>query len=423
MMEPQSFAYVDTRQTDDLGLMGFASATVPMFLIDVTLVVVMLLVEPKFSGPRKTGLEITTIDNRTLAALAASTIVFPVLLAPLVRWIIDFGAIPAFRKLSRATDRLDEAIYRKLGFVLSDFSEEFEAVLGRPDREVIGLLWAKSQKQRLRSGSYLLSFLPLAATTAILWGEFHFVGLTVAILLYIVAYFLCISAAQSARRAEADYLSTRGSLAVRYRFEILKSLRLRPPTNLADERQLWKKAYAVTVTAHDIWSYYPRDGPSENTAEERHIRYAYDPPKGEAADSSAPVLEEPWVAEYEGFVSAEWRPTLSAIDEKAGLSAEGILKVTIDGAEHGPNAEQFSVGGRRAPYAEFRVMPDSDDVDVAPSELIFRPSTDSAATGTFTTTRRRLGREDPRLWIRVYQHKRLVANLAVNWVEHSGDQE
>jgi Domain of unknown function (DUF397) len=38
-----------------------------------------------------------------------------------------------------------------------------------------------------------------------------------------------------------------GSLAVRYRFDILRTLSLRPPTNLADERRLWQAARAVTV--------------------------------------------------------------------------------------------------------------------------------------------------------------------------------
>src|SRR6202034_3985396 len=38
-----------------------------------------------------------------------------------------------------------------------------------------------------------------------------------------------------------------GSLAVRYRFDILRTLSLLPPTNLADERRLWQAARAVTV--------------------------------------------------------------------------------------------------------------------------------------------------------------------------------
>lgn len=46
-----------------------------------------------------------------------------------------------------------------------------------------------------------------------------------------------------------NYWSLQGSLAVRYRFGILRTLSLRPPTNLADERRLWQAARAVTVLA------------------------------------------------------------------------------------------------------------------------------------------------------------------------------
>jgi hypothetical protein len=426
--EPQFSVISDTFQGDDLGFMGFVSAVAPMFLVDLTLVIVLLLVEPRFSGPQTSALPVTTIDNRTLAALAASTIVFPVLLQPLVRSLAEFRAIPPLRQVVRAAYAVDGALTRKFGFALSDFSQQLDSVLEEHDRKRLGLLRAKFEHQLLRASSYFLALLPLAATAAVLWNEFHFIGIVAAILLYFAALFLFVTAAGGAARGARDYWSLRGSLAVRYRFDILRSLSLRPPTNLADERELWKKAFAVTITADDLSPFYELAKPlvsPVDQAEERRIRYAYEIPTGEATESPVILPEEPRVAEYDGFVSATWGPAPSSIfpDEKAGSSAAGTLSVTLDRTAHGSNAERISVGGRRAPYAEFRIVPDSDDVDVAPSELVLHPSSDSAANGTFTTTRRRLGREDPRLWVRVYQHKRLVANLAVDWATESSGGE
>ena len=42
-------------------------------------------VEPKACGSQVSSLPFTTVDNRTLIALAAAALVFPVLLQPLVR--------------------------------------------------------------------------------------------------------------------------------------------------------------------------------------------------------------------------------------------------------------------------------------------------------------------------------------------------
>jgi hypothetical protein len=45
------------------------------------------------------------------------------------------------------------------------------------------LLRAKLEQQRLRGSSYLLSFLPLAGTVAVLWSQSNFDGIVAAILL------------------------------------------------------------------------------------------------------------------------------------------------------------------------------------------------------------------------------------------------
>lgn len=406
---------------DDLGLAGFVAAITPMFLVDLTLIIVLLLVEPRFTGSQTAALPVTTMDNRTLVALAASTIVFPVLLQPLIRML----AGSFFRNDSYVSLELDRVLSYKFGFAWSDFAQELDAVLDQPDRERLRSLWTRLEYQRLRSSSYFLSFLPLAATAAILWGQFHFGGIVAAFSLFVVAWLLLISTQQSARRITRSYWSLQGSLAVRYRFDIFRSLSLRPPTNLADERRLWQAARAVTVTASDLMPRPLTLSTSRTPVEERRIRYAYELSSGGTTESAAPSPAEPWVVEYDGFVSARWRPVpnSAAGRESSGPLVDGTLDITIDRTEQGSNAERISVGGRRAPYAEFRVMPDSDDVDVRPSELILRPSSDSAATGAFTTTRRRLGHENPRLWVRVYQHKRLVANLAVDWGTESGDPE
>jgi hypothetical protein len=110
------------------------------------------------------------------------------------------------------------------------------------------LLRAKLEQQLLRGSSYLLSFLSLAGTMAVVWGQSHFDGIVAAILLYGVALLLLRSTRLSAWNIDYNYWSfLQGSLAVRYRFDILRTLSLRPPTNLADERRLWQAARAVTV--------------------------------------------------------------------------------------------------------------------------------------------------------------------------------
>ena len=126
-------------------------------------------------------------------------------------------------------------------------------MLDRRDRERLRLLRAKLEQQRLPGSSYLLSFLPLPGTVAVLWGQSHFDGIVAAILLYGVALLLLRSTRLSARLSawsiDYNYWSLQGSLAVRYRFDIFRTLSLRPPTNLADKRRLWQAARAVTVLA------------------------------------------------------------------------------------------------------------------------------------------------------------------------------
>jgi len=69
------------------------------------------------------------------------------------------------------------------------------------------LLRAKLEQQRLRGSSYLLSFLPLAGTVAVLWGQSHFDGIVAAILLYGVALLLLRSTRLSAWNIDYNYWS------------------------------------------------------------------------------------------------------------------------------------------------------------------------------------------------------------------------
>ena len=424
-------APIGTSRRSEPGLGSFVSAVGPMILVELTLLIVLLLVEPHFAVSQTSALPFTKLDNQTLLALAASTIVFPVLLQPLVQASANtfdrLGSIfsPKIAYEDQLRHTLDDELLRKFGFALSDFSQELDAVLDQSDQERLGWLRTRMERQRLRASSYLLSLLPLAATVTILWDRYRGIGVIAADAVWLMALILYVVALRDGRRTAADYWSMQGSLAVQHRFDIVRSLSLRPPMNLADERQLWKTARTVTLSASDLLSPSSAEDGHVAPTEARRIRYAYEPPSGIATDSPVTLPEEPWVVEYDGFVSATWRtvPGSTADHGKADLPTASELTVTIDRTEHGSNSERISVGGRRAPYAEFRVVPDSDDVDVAPSELVLRPSSDSAATGTFTTTRRRLGHYDPRLWVRVYQHKRLVATLAVDLVTGNGGQD
>jgi hypothetical protein len=424
-----------------LGLGSFAAAVVPMILVELALLILLLLIEPKFAGSQASSLIITTVNNRTLIALAASAIVFPVLLQPLVRvFAMTYESLPSRVPLLRAllpidysrripqdtllSHNLDIVLWRKFGFKLSDFSQELDTVLEQPEQERLGSLETRIERQRLRASSYLLSALPLAVTAAILWDRFDAGGVLSSIGVWLLALILFLVAHGDARRVTSDYWSMQGSLAVQHRFDILRSLSLRPPTNLADERELWKKARAVTLSPVDLL--YPRtteDSP-KSPAEERRIRYAYEMLSAGETETRPALPEEPWVVEYDGFVSATWRavPGSTVGHEHTSSPATGALTVIIDRTEHAANAERISVGGRRAPYAEFRVVPDSDDVDVVPSEMVLKPSNNSADTGAFTTSRRP-GHDDPRLWVRVYQYKRLVASVGVDWMTDGGDPQ
>lgn len=411
-----------------LGLGSFAAAVVPMFLVELALLILLLLVEPKASGSQVSSLPLTTVNNRTLIALAAAALVFPVLLQPLVRILaMTYDRLPRRRPLRgvpadvRLSRSLDDVTWHKFGFVLSDFAQDLDAVLGRPEGEKLGASGTRIEHQRLRASSYLLSALPLAVTAAILWGRFGYGAVLSAAGVWLLALILFLVTNNDAQRVTSDYWSLRGSLAIQHRFDILRSLNLRPPANLADERELWEKARAVTMSTADLL-YARRAEPPRSPAEERRIRYAYQLPSPGSTESAPALPEEVWVVEYDGFVSATWMavPGSNADREDRDPPVVGALNVVIDRAEHAANAERISVGGRQAPYAEFRVVPDSDDVDVVPSELVFRPSSDSAATGAFTTTRRP-GHDEPQLWVRVYQYKRLVANVAVEWGTDGGD--
>lgn len=422
-----------------LGFGSFVAAVVPMILVELALLILLLLIEPKFAGSQKSSFIITTVNNRTLIALAASVIVFPVLLQPLVRvFAMTYESLPPRVPLLRSllpisyrqhipqdillSNNLDLVLWRKFGFRLSDFSQELDTVLEQPEQERLGSLETRIERQRLRASSYLLSALPLAVTAAILWDRFGGAGVFSAIGVWLLALILFLVANGDARQATSDYWSMQGSLAVQHRFDILRTLSLRPPTNLADERELWKKARALTLSPEDLL--YPRktaDSP-KSSAEERRIRYAYEVPSADETENRPVLPEEPWVVEYDGFVSATWRalPGSTTDHEHTSSLTIGALNVIIDRTAHAANADRISVGGRSAPYAEFLVVPDSDDVDVLPSEMVLKPSNDGADTGTFTTTHRP-GHDNPRLWVRVYQYKRLVASLAVDWMTEGGD--
>lgn len=103
---------------------------------------------------------------------------------------------------------------------------------------------AKLEQQLLRGSSYLLSFLPWQEP----WrscGVNPVDGIVATILLHDVALLLLRSTRLSAWSIDYNYWSLQGSLAVRYRFDIRRTLSLRPPINLADERRLWQAARAV----------------------------------------------------------------------------------------------------------------------------------------------------------------------------------
>ena len=164
-----------------LGLGSFAAAVVPMFLVELALLILLLLVEPKASGSQVSSLPLTTVNNRTLIALAAAALVFPVLLQPLVRILaMTYDRLPRRRPLRgvpadvRLSRSLDDVTWHKFGFVLSDFAQDLDAVLGRPEGEKLGASGTRIEHQRLRASSYLLSARPLAVTAAILWGRFGY---------------------------------------------------------------------------------------------------------------------------------------------------------------------------------------------------------------------------------------------------------
>jgi hypothetical protein len=88
------------------------------------LIIVLLLIDPKFTGPQTAALPVTTMDNRTLVALAASTIVFPLLLQPLVQTFAR-SSFALFGKSPKGSRELDEALSRKFGFFWSDLGLSF----------------------------------------------------------------------------------------------------------------------------------------------------------------------------------------------------------------------------------------------------------------------------------------------------------
>ena len=171
--------------------------------------------------------------------------------------------------------------------------------------------------------------------------------------------------------------------------------------------------------------YARRAEPPRSPAEERRIRYAYQLPSPGSTESAPALPEEVWVVEYDGFVSATWMavPGSNADREDRDPPVVGALNVVIDRAEHAANAERISVGGRPGPLCR---VPGCAGLRRrrcrCPPNWCSGPSSDSAATGAFTTTRRP-GHDQPQsLSVRVYQYKRLVANVAVEWGTDGGDQ-
>ena len=154
------------------------------------------------------------------------------------------------------------------------------------------MLRAKLEQQRLRGSSYLLSFLPLAGTTEGLVGSIPFRrhrGCHLAIRCGIAS--IEIDSAERTEHRLQLLVFLPGSLAVRYRFDILRTLSLRPPTNLAGERRLWH-ARAVTVLPPVV---APR--PSRRPARPRRARTARTAGRdGLSGNLSFSGLEALWVA-------------------------------------------------------------------------------------------------------------------------------
>ncbi len=99
-------------RSGDLTIGSVLSAIGPMVMVELLLVLILLLLDAQSGGSIGRALDI-----RTVRALAASTIVFPAALYPLVRWLTSWGS----QELAAAAD---SNLRRKLGFALSDFSDD-----------------------------------------------------------------------------------------------------------------------------------------------------------------------------------------------------------------------------------------------------------------------------------------------------------
>jgi hypothetical protein len=349
-------------------------------------------------------LEFGPSRTSALIALVLSAIVFPIALQPLVRWL---SSVLNRSEDRRRGDETDEVLLAKFGFALSAFSDEFDAVLEPAEYQRLGRARRAVEFSRLRISSYFVAVLPLVVVGLYLtdrFGQAAYNSMAIALVLTLI---LTAATIREGRGLSLAYWTLRASTAVHHRFDVLAGLNLRLPVMLTEERERWKDAGALVVGRPLTTISVRHDAEEEREKVERRIRYVFDEPAGAAELSLvAPAKAAPPPVGYNGFIWATW----------SGSEDTRTLTVTIAPSQpdDGP-AESFSVFGRRAPYAEFRLVPDTDDLDVSPSELVLRPSLDSGATASFRATLRPDRRHDPAVWVQVLQNKSTVATLEVEW--------
>lgn len=390
-------------------LRRFLATVGPMVIVQLVAFTLLVISQTSIGGPNE--LEFGRWRTSALIALVLSAFVFPIALQPMVR----LQASVLFRSEDRRRgDETDRILLRKFGFALSAFSDEFDAVLEPAEYRRVSMARRAVEIGRLRAASYVVAVLPLAVLGFYVPDRFlqsAYISMAGAGVLTLI---LAAATVFEGRGLAMDYWTLRASTAVRHRFDVLAGLNLRLPVSLSEERERWKDADALVVGRHHLFD--DRDpgtaepyklDPAETKLVERRIRYVFDEPTGGAEVAVvAPVEAAPPPVEYNGFIWAN----LSGNDNVQTLT----VTIAPSPPDDGP-AEQFSVFGRRAPYAEFRVLPDTDDFDVSPSELVLRPSLDGGATGSFRAVPRSDRRADPAMWVQILQNKSTVATLQVEW--------
>jgi hypothetical protein len=378
-------------------------------MVIVQLVAFTLLVISETSSIGRNELEFGWTPTSALIALVLSAFVFPIALQPLVRWV----ASALFRSEDgHRGNETDRVLLRKFGFALSAFSDEFDAVLEPAEYRRVSRARRAVEFGRLRAASYVVAVLPLAVLGFYVPDrllQLAYISMAGAAVLTLV---LAAATVREGRGLSMGYWTLRASMAVHHRFDVLAGLNLRLPVSLSEERERWKDADALVVGRHHLFDDpHPntagpyRLDPAETKLVERRIRYVFDEPaRGAESAVVAPAEAAPPPVEYNGFIWAN----LSGSDDVQTLT----VTIAPSPPEDGP-AEHFSVFGRRAPYAEFRVLPDTDDFDVSPSELVLRPSRDGGATASFRAVPRSDRREDPAVWVQILQNKSPVATLQV----------